>query len=405
MRDLQKILELAKNALNKPPKYGLNIDFSEYSRIPSSSINSIEQIENEAYNVGIDLNIEKAGTYIQLDHKPFYENISKIYEGKIEVMSVKEAFKKHDWLLDYFWETIRPDMDKFTARAAIEWDDGYFFRIMPNVKVTLPIQSCMLIGSKSFNQNVHNIVIAEENSEVQVLSGCTAHRLIEKALHIGITEFYIKNNAKLTFTMIHKWPSKADVRPRSGAIIENNGTFISNYILIGEVNSLQTFPIAYLKGKNSKVEFNSILNIWGKSLIDVGSEINLEGEKSSGRILTRAIVNDEAQIFARGKIIGLGEKTKGHMECSSLLLSKKAKVIAIPELNAMIDDSELTHEAAIGKIAEEQIEYLMSRGIPKEEAISMIVRGFVDTRILGLPIEIEENIKRIISSITSMKKI
>ncbi|MEM2084191.1 MAG: SufD family Fe-S cluster assembly protein, partial [Nitrososphaerota archaeon] len=242
MRDLQKILELAKNALDKPPKYGLNIDFSEYSRLPSSSINSIKQIENEAYNVGIDLNIEKAGAYVQLDHKPFYEYISKIYDGKIEVMSIKEAFKKHDWLLDYFWETIRPDMDKFTARAAIEWDDGYFFRVMPNVKVTLPIQSCMLIGSKSFNQNVHNIVIAEENSEVQVFSGCTAHRLVDKALHIGITEFYIKNNAKLIFTMIHKWPSKADARPRTGAIIENNGTFISNYILIGEVNSLQTFP-------------------------------------------------------------------------------------------------------------------------------------------------------------------
>ncbi len=400
MRDLQKILELAKNALNKPPKYGLNIDFSEYTRTSSSKINSIKQIENEAYDVGINLNIEKAGAYVQLDHKPFYEYISKIYDGKIEVMSVREAFKKHDWLLDYFWETIRPDMDKFTARAAIEWDDGYFFRVAPNVKINLPIQSCMLIGSKSFNQNVHNIVIAEENSEVQVLSGCTAHRLVDKALHIGITEFYIKNNAKLTFTMIHKWPSKADVRPRTGAIIENNGTFISNYILIGELNSLQTFPIAYLKGKNAKAEFNSILNIWGKSLVDIGSEVNLEGERTSGRILTRAIVNDEAQIFARGKIVGIGEKSKGHMECNSLLLSKNARVIAIPELNAMIDDSELTHEAAIGKIAEEQIEYLMSRGIPKEEAISMIIRGFVDTRVLGLPIEIEENVRKIISSVT-----
>ncbi|HIE15233.1 TPA: SufD family Fe-S cluster assembly protein [Candidatus Bathyarchaeota archaeon] len=339
---------------------------------------------------------ERAGTYIQIDHSVIQEAVKEAFKDKVEVMSTGEALKKHKWLKKYWWKLIREDQDEYTLLAKNMWDQGYFLRVHEGEKVTLPLQSCLMISTNNLNQNVHNIIVAEPDSEAQIITGCTVHPNVKAGLHVGISEFYIKEGAELTFTMIHSWAENVEVRPRSAALIEEDASFISNYVCLRPVKTLQTYPAAYCKGGNSRVRFNSLLYGTGISRIDVGAKVVLEGEDSRGEVISRAIATEEADIHLRGLLIGKNSESRAHLECRGLLLSEKAKIHAIPELLAESKGAELSHEAAIGKIAEEQILYLMSRGFSRRESESLIIRGFMDVSILGLPEKLSKEIKGLI---------
>jgi len=382
----------------------VNLDISEYSRKPrewqACSLSSLpEEILKRSFEVGVVSEEDsRAATYFQIDHSVISKTVQRLFQGQLEVMSTKEAIKKYDWFKNYWWKLVKKDTDRFTLLADSMWDQGYFIRILEDQKVTLPLQSCLFVLTSNLNQNVHNVIIAEPGSEAQIITGCTVHPNVHGGLHVGVSEFYIKEDAKLIFTMIHGWSQGFDSRPRSAAVIEDNGVFVSNYMLFEPVRSLQMYPVAYCRGVNSRVSFNNIIYGSGNSYIDAGSKVVLQNEGTRGEIITRAIATDNARIYARGFLQGEHEDSKAHLECRGLLLSDNAMVYAIPELLAEAQGAELSHEAAVGKIAEEQIQYLMSRGFSEKEAASLIVRGFMDISIFGLPKELEENIEKIIKS-------
>jgi len=396
----------ALRAREKPAALGPNLDLKDFSRdsnpwsaCPVSSLP--EDIVKQALSVGVRSDeMERAGTYFQIDHSVVFQGIQKMFEGKAEVMSTQEALDKYDWLKDYWWKLVAVDTDKYTALAELKWDRGYFLRVLEGQKVTLPLQSCLFISKDNLNQNVHNIIIAEPGSEAQIITGCVVHPNVHRGLHVGISEFYIKKGAKLTFTMIHNWAQNFDVRPRTAALIEDDATFVSNYICLKPVNSLQMYPVAYCKGVNSRVSFNTILYGTGNSYLDVGSKVVLQGKGSRGEVIARTIADDNAQIYARGLLVGEHKDSKAHLECRGLLLSDKALIRAVPELLGKADGTDLSHEAAVGKIAEEQVQYLMARGFSEEEAESLIVRGFMDISIFGLPDTLRREIKKMIDVTT-----
>lgn len=398
--------DAALRAINKPASFGPDLDISQYSRQPKNwepcpLSNLPEDIIRRALEVGVLPGQEsRSATFFQIDHSVVFRAVQEIFEGKIEMMSAKEALEKYDWLKDYWWKVISVDTDKYTALAELSWDQGYFIRILEDQKVTIPLQACLFISTDNLNQNVHNIIIAEPGSEAQIITGCTLHSSVQRGLHVGITEFYIKNDAKVTFTMIHNWAQNFDSRPRSGAIIEDNGVFISNYMCFKPLKSLQMYPVAYCRGVNSRARFNTIIYGMGNSYIDVGSKIVLQNEGCRGEIISRAIATDKAQIYARGFLQGEHGDTKAHLECRGLLLSDEATIYAIPELVAKAQGAELSHEAAVGKIAEEQVQYLMARGFSRSEAEALIVRGFMDVSIFGLPEDLEREIQKIIDVTT-----
>lgn len=354
-----------------------------------------EELLKEATSAGMENETERSGTYFQKDHVGAYTNISKMFEGKLEIMDIREALEKHDWLKDYFWKTIPADKDEFTKQAADELGGGYFIRILEGQKVNIPIQSCLMITQDTFKQKVHNIIIAEEGSEANIISGCVQSHGVKVAEHIGISEFFIKKNAKLNFTMIHNWNEETKVRPRSAGIIEDNATFISNYICLQPVKDIQMYPAGLCKGHNSVARFTSLLYGHGHSHIDVGSKAVLDGEGSKAELISRVIAKDDSVIFSRGLLAGNNPKSKGHLECSGLLLGKDARIIAVPELEANSYGSDLSHEAAVGKIADKELMYLMSRGLSEEEATSVIIRGFLDTKIFGLPEHLQKYIDKL----------
>ncbi|MEM2873625.1 MAG: SufD family Fe-S cluster assembly protein [Nitrososphaerales archaeon] len=398
LKDREEVLK----AVDKPASLGPDLEIKDYIReakaLYSCPVSSLpKEIADQSLKVGIRTDEkDRIGTYFQIDHSVVFQGFQKAFEGKIELMSTTEAIKKYDWLKDYWWKLIPANMDKYTALSELNWDHGYFIRVLENQKIMFPLQACLFISTNGLNQNVHNVVIIEPNSEAQIITGCTVHPNVQRGLHVGITEFYLKKGAKLTFTMIHNWTQNFDARPRTAVLLEDDATFVNNYICLKPVKSLQTYPVAYCKGSNSKARFNSIIFGVGNSNIDLGAKIVLQGPRSKGEVITHAIASDSSQIYSRGLLIGEHSDSKAHLECRGLLVSDRAFIHAIPELIGKVSGTELSHEAAVGKIAEEQIRYLMARGFSEAEARSLIVRGFMDVTIFGLPDALRDEMRRIV---------
>ncbi len=332
----------------------------------------------------------RSGTYLQKDHSLVHCNVA---QDGLEVMDINTALKTHGWVDDYLWGLIKPDKDEFTMRAKEKPHLGYFIRALPGVKSLSPVQACLYLATDKMSQNVHNVIIAEEGSELHIITGCSTAPGVASGLHIGISEFYIKKGAKLSFTMIHNWSEGVVVRPRSSILVEENGRFINNYIVLNPVESIQMYPSTHLKGDNSVASLNSILVAPKGSHLDIGGRVVLSGKNTRAEIIARAITTG-GTIISRGQLVGEVPGIKAHLECKGLILEGGGSIIAIPELEGNAADVELSHEAAVGRINQDEINYLMARGLTEDEAVGVIVRGFLRVDIEGLPEELRAEIDR-----------
>jgi Fe-S cluster assembly scaffold protein SufB len=404
VRPSAKTRELAQKAADKKATLGEDVDLSTYasdgdkheyqqdlSGIPSEQ-------RDQMVNVGVtldDLSL-RGGTFVQVDQSVIHSSASQ--EG-VEVMPILQALETHGWLEDYWWKAVGVDVDKYTANVELAAPSGYFIRTLPGVKSVNPVQACLYLGHKNLAQKVHNIIIAEEGSELHIITGCATHPMQPSGLHLGVSEFYIKKGARITFTMIHNWAPDIAVRPRSAAVIEEDGVFLSNFVCMKPVRTLQTNPLATCAGDNAVVRFNSVLVAPRGSTLDTGSRVVLQGRGSRAEIISRAITTG-GDIIARGYIQGSAPEVKGHLECRGLILSEElgGVIHAIPELRGELAGVDLSHEAAVGKIAEEEVEYLMARGLTRDEATATIVRGFLRVDIEGLPPELAAELKQAIET-------
>jgi uncharacterized protein len=359
------------------------------------------KILEEAMTAGLETNEQnRAGTFFHLNQETVAAKVNDLFEGKLELMDVKVALKKYSWLEDYMWKVVSKDKDEFTKKVAEDYSGGYFMRILPGAELTFPLQSCLMITQRNLEQRVHNIIIAEEGSKSHIITSCVQHSSVPRASHLGISEIYVKKGAMLNFTMIHQWSENTLVRPRSGAQVDDNATFISNYVCMHPVRDVQMYPVAYCTGEDSRVSFNSILYGHQNSLLDIGSKAVLSGKGSKAEMISRAIAREGSKMIIRGMIEGDSSDCKGHLECRGLLMDDESFMQSIPELIAKKKGVEITHEAAVGKISEKEITYLMTRRLSRDQAVSLIIRGFMDVSILGLPEALNAEIKSIVDAST-----
>lgn len=300
----------------------------------------------------------------------------------LELLDIKAAMRRYDGLPDYAWKLVDRNKDEFTRAVAEKTHGGYFIRTRPGAKIAKPVQSCLFLKADGTAQNVHNIVIVEEGSELHILTGCSTAHGDTSAIHMGITEYYVKKGGKLTFTMIHNWGENASVRPRSVGVVEEGGVFQSNYVLLNPVGTLQMYPAIHLNGRGAVARFNSVIVTPEGSHVDSGNRVIMNAPDTRSEIISRTITTGGMNI-ARGHIAGHAVPCRGHLECKGLILGG-GQMLAIPELDATVEGVELSHEAAVGKIAQDEIEYLMARGLDEAEATSTIVRGFLNVDIMGL---------------------
>ncbi len=357
------------------------------------------QILEEAQKAGLETQEKnRSATFFHLNQETVAAKVNELYEGKLELMDIKAALKKYTWLEDYRWKLVSKDKDEYTKRVAEDFSGGYFMRILPGAEIAFPLQSCLMITQRNLEQRVHNIIIAEEGSKAHIITSCLQHSTVPNASHLGISEIYVKKNAMLNFTMIHQWSENTLVRPRSGAQIDDKATFISNYVCMRPVRDIQMYPAAYCTGTESRVSFNSILYGHKNSQLDIGSKAVLTGKGSKAEMVSRAITREGSKMIIRGMIEGDNPDCKGHLECRGLIMDNESFMQSIPELIAKKKGVEITHEAAVGKISEKEITYLMTRKLSREQAVSLIIRGFMDVSILGLPEALNKEIKGIVDS-------
>ncbi len=355
------------------------------------------KILNEAMRVGFNVEEPDAsGVFFHVDQKTVYSKVGEAFEDKIEMMDTREAVDKYPWIRERMWALVNRDKDEYTREVAENWSGGYFMHIKPGAKVTFPLQSCLMITAEQSRQRVHNIIIAGAGSESQVLTTCTQHHDAGVGSHLGVSEIWVEDGAKLTYTMVHHWSPETFVRPRTGVRLGDEAEFVSNYISLTPAKDLQMEPKALCDGVGSKVVFNSILYVQPGSKMDIGSWTVLNGSESATEINTRAIIRSGSHLISRGTIEGNSSDCRGHLECRGLLLDEESVLEAIPILKASKPGAELSHEAAIGKLSEESVTYLMSRGLDKDEAVGVLIRGFMDISIMGLSQGVRQEIEKII---------
>lgn len=397
-----EVKKRAEAAKGKKAAFGEDIELERFGQgrkdleETSNLMDLKEEDRKTLLNVGVVPSAEgRAGSFVLMDNTVVHQK--QLAQG-LEVMNLQSALKVHDWVKDYSWKAVQPDADKYTSRTFLEEADGYFIHALPGQKVKMPVQTCLMLKTKDTAQTVHNIIVIEEGAEVEVVTGCSTSKHVDRALHLGISEFYIKKNAKLSFTMIHNWAENIGVRPRTVIKMEEGATFINNYVALRPVKTIQTYPTAVMEGPNGVCSFNSVAVAHPGSELDMGSRVLLNAPGCKAEITSRTITTGGIMI-ARGQMVGAASNVKGHLECKGLILNNKGTQIAIPELEARVPDVEMTHEAAVGKIAQDQVEYLMSRGLTEEEAVGIIVRGFLDIGIRGLPsalkAEIDETLEQV----------
>lgn len=375
-----------KDALTKKGAYGANLDLDRYdegTREPEH-IDDLQSSDYKRYmeNVGVVSDeINRAGTLMFIDNGMSHCS-AKTQEG-LEMMTVKQALAKHDGLKDYYWKAMDPTKDKYTAKTWLEDSDGYFIRVKAGYHIKNPVQTCMLLNKDKSIQNLHNIIIVEDGATLEMITGCSTAHHANDSVHVGVSEIFVGDNANLTFSMIHSWGKQTGVRPRTNCVVGKNSNYTNNYVILNPVGSLQSFPVATL-GDNSSATYNTMCIAHEGSDIDTGGMVNLNGVRSRAEIMSRSI-SMGGRMCARGRLVGNAPDVKAHLECRSIILKDGGATIAVPELEAHVADVEMTHEAAVGKIARDQIEYLMSRGLDEDQAVSMIVRGFLSGSINGLP--------------------
>lgn len=397
-----ELTQLAEKARDKQAAIGPDVNLEQFETAPvphaylaDEDLCSLPLEDQQRLTMaGLDLTErERGGTYFQKDTSVVHCDTKQ--EG-IQVIPIRKALREHPWIRDYYWKLVKVDADKYTASAELNLHDGYVIRALPGTTSIYPIQACLYLSKENLQQNIHNIIIAEEGSELHIITGCATSPHMKRGAHVGISEFFIKRKAKLSFTMIHNWAEEMIVRPRSVAQVEEGGLFLNNYICMKPVRSLQMYPTTHLVGENAVARFYSIIVGSPGSEYDLGGRIFLKKRGCRAEIVARTISNG-AKIIARGHLVGEVPDIKAHLECKGLIL-KGGLIHAIPELEGHVDGVEMSHEAAVGKIAQEEICYLMSRGLSADEATSTIVRGFLSVDIPGLPPQLKSEIDRAIEA-------
>ncbi|KIX15334.1 SufB/SufD family protein [Dethiosulfatarculus sandiegensis] len=387
MHDAVQLRERALAAREKKAELGVDIDLSRFKlasddhkgHSPLDALPMADQRQLEM--AGQDLTGEnRDGSFLLADASTVH--CSTKTPG-LTVTPIKEALAHHDWVRDYYMNLIQVDQDKYTASAFLNLHGGYVIHAQPGAKAVHPMQACLYMQGDMVQQNVHNIIIVEEGAELHLINGCTVSPEIESGLHVGITEIYVKKNAKLSFTMINNWSKGMYVRPREAIMVEEGGQYLSNYVCMQPVRSLQGYPTARLAGENAVARMNSVIVGDPDSDIDLGGRTIMDKPDTRAEIISRAITNG-GKIMNRGHLVGNVPEVKAHLECRGLILNG-GSLLAVPMLDGHAEGVEMSHEAAVGKINQDEILYLMSRGLTEDQATATIVRGFLNVEIPGLP--------------------
>ena len=350
-------------------------------------------IESEKNLDGIGIQYESEVIY----HKMIKELVSK----KVIFTSIDDAIKRYpDLVKKYFGKLVSNKDNKFSALNSCVFSGGSFIYVPKNTKLDRPLQSYFRISSRDMGQFERTLIIVDDNSSLHYIEGCTAPTYSDSSLHAAVVEIFVGKNSKCRYSTIQNWAHNVNNLVTKRAIVSENG--IMEWI-DGNIGSLNTtkYPACILKGDNSSGTCITISVADSNQFQDSGSRMIHIGKNTYSKIISKSIAKNSGNATYRGKIEikSSASNSEASLKCDSLILDDTGKSDTYPVNINKNKTSNIYHEATVSKISEENLNYLMSRGLSKEKAMELIILGFIDDFKKELPVEYAVELNQLLKKI------
>lgn len=352
-----------------------------------------EDIKNTFEKLGIPEAERKslAGVGAQYDSELVYHNLQEEVAAKGVVYSDIESALHGPYgemIEKHFMKLVPPTDHKFAALHGAVWSGGSFVYVPKGVNVEIPLQSYFRLNAPGAGQFEHTLIIVDEGAELHFIEGCSAPKYNVANLHAGCVELFVGKNAKLRYSTIENWSKNMYNLNTKRARVEENG--IMEWVS-GSFGShiSYLYPMTILKGDNARAEFTGVTFAGAGQNLDTGAKMVHIGKDTSSYISTRSISKSGGISTYRSAVViqNQAKNAKSAVSCQSLMLDDQSRSDTVPAIDVRTNQADVGHEAKIGRISDEAVFYLMSRGIPEEEAKSLIVSGFADSVSKELPLE------------------
>lgn len=331
-----------------------------------------------------------AGVGAQYDSEVVYHSIREelVKLGVVYTDMESALYDYEDIIKEYFMKLVPPSDHKFVALHGAVWSGGSFVYVPEGVEVSYPLQSYFRLNSPGAGQFEHTLIIVEKGAKLHFIEGCSAPKYNVTNLHAGCVELYVKEGATLRYSTIENWSRNMLNLNTKRAIVEKDGTIEWVSGSFGSRKSM-LYPMSILKGERARSEFTGITFAGAGQHLDTGTKVVHGAPYTSSTINTKSISKSGGTAVYRGsvRVAANAHHSKSTISCESLMLDDFSRSDTIPVLDIMNDEVEIGHEAKIGRISDDAIYYLMTRGISEEEAKAMIVRGFAEPIAKELPLE------------------
>lgn len=332
-----------------------------------------------------------AGVGAQYDSELVYHNVrAEVAEQGVVYTDLESAMHGEyaEMIRTHFMHLVKPQEHKFAALHGAVWSGGSFVYVPKGVSVTIPLQSYFRLNAPGAGQFEHTLIIVDEGAYLHFIEGCSAPKYNVANLHAGCVELYVGKNAKLRYSTIENWSKNMYNLNTKRAIVEEGGTIEWVSGSFGSHVSY-LYPMSILKGNDSRMEFTGITFAGEGQNLDTGAKVVHTGKRTSSYINTKSISKDGGISTFRSSV-QIGKQASGSkasVSCQSLMLDDISRSDTVPAMDIRTRDANVGHEAKIGRISDEAVFYLMSRGISEEDARAMIVSGFADDVSKELPLE------------------
>ena len=332
-----------------------------------------------------------AGVGAQYDSEVVYHNVKAEVAAQGVVYTDMESAlhgEYADMVRKHFMKLVPPRDHKFAALHGAVWSGGSFVYVPPGVSVTIPLQSYFRLNAPGAGQFEHTLIIVEEGAELHFIEGCSAPKYNVANLHAGCVELYVGKNAKLRYSTIENWSKNMYNLNTKRAKVEEGGTIEWVSGSFGSHVSY-LYPMSILNGKGARAEFTGITFAGKGQNLDTGTKVVHNAPETTSFVNTKSISKDGGVSTFRSsvEVRPQAKGSKSSVSCQSLMLDDISRSDTIPALDIRTQDADVGHEAQIGRISDEAVFYLMSRGMSEEDARAMIVSGFADNVSKELPLE------------------
>ena len=360
-----------------------------------------ETIKNTFEKLGIPEAEQKylAGVGAQYDSEMIYHSVQEDLEKQgVIFMSIEDGLRKHPDLFREYFSTIIPIEDnKFAALNSAVWSGGSFVYVPKGVNVKLPLQAYFRLNVANIGQFERSLIIADEGAQVHYVEGCTAPLYMTNSFHSGVIEIVVKKNARVRYSTIQNWSSNVYNLVTQRAMVYENGTMEWVDANLGSKTTMK-YPSCYLMEPGAHGEILSVAFAGPGQHQDAGGKALHFAPNTSSKITSKSISRGNGRSSYRGllKIFPEAEGSKSNVVCDALLLNHDSRSDTYPYIEVDAEDVTLGHEATVSKVGEEQLFYLMSRGMTEEEATTMVVSGFIEPLVKELPMEYAVEMNRLI---------